>query len=154
MPNELCAEVREDELTEIAVSVFDTMLHLETDLRGGPWEPCRDRVTAMVHLVGGWNGTVILECDAAQARRLTGRFLAMDPPESVDDLVRDVMGELANMVAGNLKCVLGPSIDLSMPSVVDGNDYSSRECGSLIRLRLSLLSAEGPFWISVLGRRE
>ncbi len=53
-----------------------------------------------------WNGAVLLECDRRQACRFAGRFLSMDPPETVDDVVRDVLGELANMIGGNLKCIL------------------------------------------------
>ena len=50
-------------------------------------------------------------------------------PAAIDDDVRDVMGELANMVAGNLKSLLPRGVDLSMPSVVEGSDYALRVCG-------------------------
>jgi chemotaxis protein CheX len=154
MPNESCVDVRQDELAEIAASVFDSMLHLETDTVGGPWQPGEDRLNAVVHLAGGWSGLVVLECDTAQARRLTGRFLSMDPPELVDDIVRDVMGELANMIAGNLKSVLSPGIAISVPTVVDGDKYNLRHSGAEIRDRLGLRSVEGEFWITVLALRN
>ena len=65
--------------------------------------------------------------------------------------MRDVLGELANMIGGNLKCVLAREVQLSMPSVVDGSDYSLRVCGAEVRLRLAFQCAEGIFWITVLG---
>jgi len=43
--------------------------------------------------------------------------------------VRDALGELANMLAGNLKSVLPSGVVLSMPSVIEGSDYSLRICG-------------------------
>ena len=43
----------------------------------------------------------MFECTRDQACQLAGRFLAMDPPEAVDDDVRDMLGELANMIGGN-----------------------------------------------------
>jgi chemotaxis protein CheX len=49
-------------------------------------------------------------------------------PEEVNDDVRDTMGELANMLGGNLKSLLPRGVVLSMPSVVAG-DYSLRVCG-------------------------
>jgi CheY-specific phosphatase CheX len=72
----------------------------------------------------------------------------------VDDVVRDVLGELANMIGGNLKCVLTPGIRLSMPSIVDGSDYSLRVCGAEVPERLAFQCAEGPFWITALTRRS
>jgi CheY-specific phosphatase CheX len=78
----------------------------------------------------------------------------MDPPETVDDVVRDVLGELANMIGGNLKCTLTPGIRLSMPSVVDGSNYSLRVCGADIRERLAFQCAEGLFWITALTMRS
>jgi chemotaxis protein CheX len=77
----------------------------------------------------------------------------MDPPDAVDDVVRDVLGELANMIGGNLKCILVPGIRLSMPSVVDGSDYSLRVCGAEVRERLAFQCGEGTFWITVLAQR-
>jgi len=122
---------------------------LEAGGSEAPWRPSADRLTAAVHLAGDWSGALLLEVDRAQACRLAGRFLSIDTPRAVDDVVRDVLGELANMIGGNLKCVLTKGIQLSMPSVVDGNDYSLRVCGAEIRERLAFESAEGPFWVTV-----
>jgi CheY-specific phosphatase CheX len=72
----------------------------------------------------------------------------------VDDVVRDVLGEMANMIGGNLKCVLTRGIRLSMPSVVDGSDYCMRVCGAVVRERLALRCAEGVFWVTVLATRS
>jgi chemotaxis protein CheX len=130
MPTELRIEVRLSELAQIVESVFATMLGLEAAECGKPWFPGADRLTSAVHLAGGWNGAVLLECDQRRACRFAGRFLSMDPFETVDNVVREVLGELANMIGGNLKRVLSQGIMLSMPSVMDGSGYSLRVCGS------------------------
>jgi chemotaxis protein CheX len=153
MPTELSIEILPSELAQIVESVFGTMLSLEVGECGTPWFPSGNRLTSAVHLAGDWNGAVLLECDRGQACRFAGRFLSIDPPDTVDDVVRDVLGELANMIGGNLKCVLTRGIRLSMPSVVDGNDYSVRVCGAEVRERLSFQCAEGLFWITVLTTR-
>ena len=57
---------------------------------------------------------------------MTGAFLGMDVAE-IDEDVRDAIGELANMLAGNMKSVLDPNgseVQLSMPSAVHGEEYS------------------------------
>ena len=154
MPTDLSVRVAPSELAQIVESVFETMLSLEVTESLTPWFPEENRLTSAVHLAGDWNGAVLLECDRGQACRFAGRFLSMDPPETVDDVVRDVLGELANMIGGNLKCVLAPGIQLSMPSVVDGSDYSLRICGAATRERLAFECSEGLFWITVVTMRS
>jgi chemotaxis protein CheX len=150
MPTELSVEIVPGQLAQIVESVFETMLSLEAGESGTPWFPSGDRLTATVHLAGDWNGAVLVECDRAQACRFAGRFLATDPPETVNDVVRDVLGELANMIGGNLRSVLTRGIGLSMPCVVDGSDYGQRVCGAKVQVRLAFQWAEGPFWVTVL----
>jgi chemotaxis protein CheX len=150
MPTAQSVEIVPSEVAQIVESVFASMLGLEVSDCGPPWFPGADRLTAAVHLAGDWNGAVLLECDRGQACRFTGRFLSADPRETVDDVVRDMLGELANMIGGNMKCVLARGIRLSMPSVVDGSDYCLRVCRAEVRARLAFQSAEGPFWITIL----
>ena len=154
MSTETTIRILPGELAQIVESVFETMMNLEVGPSEAPWFPSTDRVTSTVHLAGDWNGAVLLECDRKQACRFTGRFLSMDPPETVDDMVRDVMGELANMIGGNLKCVLTQGIRLSMPSVVDGGNDTMRVCGSQVQERIAFESAEGRFWIIILTMRS
>jgi chemotaxis protein CheX len=151
MPIESSVEVLPEELAQIVKTVFGTMVSLEVGECGTLWFPSGDRLTSAVHLTGDWKGAVLLECDWLVACRFAGRFLSIDPLDTVDDVVRDVLGELANMIGGNLKCVLTRGIQLSMPSVVDGSGYGLRVCGAEIEERLAFRCAEGLFWITVLS---
>ena len=154
MPTQLSIEILPSEVAQIVESVFENMLSLEVAESGTPWFPSTDRMTAAVHMAGDWSGAVLLECDRGQACRFAGRFLSMEPSDTVDDVVRDVLGELANMIGGNMKCVLTRGIRLSMPSVVDGGDYSLRVCGAEVRERLTFQCCDGLFWITVLATRS
>jgi chemotaxis protein CheX len=154
MPTESNVEILLSELAQIVESVFETMMSLEVGECKTPWFPCDNRLTSAVHFAGDFHGALLLECDRRQACRFAGRFLSMDPAETVDDVVRDVLGELANMIGGNLKCIFSAGIRLSMPSVVDGSDYSVRVCGAEIRERLAFECAEGLFWVTVLTTRS
>jgi chemotaxis protein CheX len=144
------AEIAPTELTQIVGSVFETMLKLEVSETREEWFPDSDRLTAVVHMSGHWSGAVLVECDRDEACRLAGRFLSIDPPDAVDDMVRDVMGEIANMIGGNLKCVLTPGITLSTPFVIDGSNSALPVCGAEIREPLTFACAEGAFWVTVL----
>jgi CheY-specific phosphatase CheX len=153
MPTELIVGVPPAELAQVVDAVFGTMLKMEVCESSASWFAAEDRLTGTVHLAGDWNGAVLLECNQWQACRFAGRFLSIDPPDAVDDVVRDVLGELVNMIGGNLKCVLTRGIRLSMPSVVDGSQHSLRVCGVEREDHLAFQCADGLFWITVMTTR-
>jgi chemotaxis protein CheX len=137
-------------LMQIVLSVFETMMGLEAEESDDVWAPTEQWWTAAVNLSGEWNGAVLVECDQEQACRFAVRFLSIDPAEAGEEIVRDVLGELANMIGGNLKSALMSGIRLSLPSIVSGSDYSVRVCGATIRRRMAFQCVDGPFWITVL----
>ncbi|MGA3009814.1 MAG: chemotaxis protein CheX [Terracidiphilus sp.] len=145
------AEVSVDLLTQIVESVFTTMMSLEVSPTDAPWNPSGDRLTSTVYLTGEWNGAVLFDCNPRQACQFAGLILSMDPPEIVDDDVRDVLGELANMIGGNMKCGMTTGVSLSMPTVMEGRDYDLRICGSQILERIAFQCIEGNFWVTVLS---
>jgi hypothetical protein len=122
MPAPLSIKIVPKEVPQVVACAFGSMMSLEVTGSAMPWIAGADRFVSAVYLTGDWNGAVLLECDRSQACRFAGRFLSTDPPEEVDDDVFDVLGELANMIGGNLKSLLGSGIRLSMPSVVDGTN--------------------------------
>ena len=147
------AEVSVEILTQIVQSVFETMMSLDASPCDAPWSREGDRMTSLVYLTGDWNGAVMLECTPPQACQFAGRILCMDPPETADDDVRDVLGELANMIGGNMKSGMSTGVRLSMPSVMNGRDYDVRVCGSEVEERLAFQCEDGNFWVTVLATK-
>jgi chemotaxis protein CheX len=143
--------VNAEMVAQTVEAVFLAMMDLEVSPGGTPWAPSNDQLTSAVHLSGAWNGALLLECDRRQACQFAGRFLSMDPPEAVTDEVRDVLGELANMIGGNIKSAVAAGLSLSMPSVTDGSDYGLRVYGSEVQDRLAFDSDDGPFWVTLLA---
>jgi len=150
MPNEVNAQ----QLDTIVKSIFATMMDVPIGQSDTPWLPGGDRLTSIVYLDGAWNGAVSLECTASQACQFAGLFLSMDCPDAVDDDVRDVLGELVNMIGGNVKSAMATGVRLSMPSVVDGDDYGLRICGAEIKDRLAFRFIGGDFWVTILAKDD
>jgi chemotaxis protein CheX len=77
-----------------------------------------DAVSSWVEVVGPWTGAVVLTCSSATAEQLSRCLLAEHAPPVLDaEDVADGLGELANVVGGNVKAVLpGPSV-LGLPEV-------------------------------------
>jgi len=149
MEADLAITAYRENVTCVASIVFQTMLNLDIKRCSLPWSGRPDMVTAAVHFAGAWQGAVLLECTPLQACRFAELLMSIDPPEIIDDDVRDAVGELANMLAGNLKSVLPPGVVLSMPLVVDGLDYSLQMCGKQAVERALFCCTEGIFAVTM-----
>ena len=77
-----------------------------------------DTVSAWVDVVGPWTGSVVLTTGRQTAADLTRALLDEAAPELLDhEDVADAIGEIANVVGGNVKAALpGPST-LGLPAV-------------------------------------
>jgi chemotaxis protein CheX len=83
-----------------------------------PVAPPAEVVSAWVDIVGPWTGSVVLTCSPATARALTENVLMTRPPAVVDDEdVADALGELANVLGGNIKSVLPGESKLGLPRI-------------------------------------
>jgi chemotaxis protein CheX len=149
MPVPFSLDVYRDDLARVVQSVFETMIDLQVAVCETPWTHSHDAVTAAVHFAGDWRGAALVECDARQACQFATRLMGIPLPAAIDDDVRDAMGELANMVAGNLKSVLPRGVGLSMPSVVEGSAYTLRVCGAKAVERIAFSSPLGIFRITL-----
>lgn len=85
-------------------------------------------VSAMVGIVGPWVGTGAVSCDEPLACLLAGRMLMSEYTE-INEEVLDAIGEIANMIIGNVKTNLEASygpLALGVPTVTYGRDFATR----------------------------
>jgi len=134
---------------QIVQQVFETMLRYQVEPSSDAYEPGPHMVTAVVFFAGEWKGATLLECSRDQAIAFAGRLMGLAEPSEMDDDVRDAMGELANMIGGNLKSLLPQGLGLSMPSVLDGSDYAYKICGANLIERVSFRGELGPLWVTL-----
>lgn len=120
------------EIKDATGSVLGTMMGIEA--AAGEVEPDSPGpgpiggVSAMVGIVGPWVGTGSVSCDEPLACLLAGRMLMSEYTE-INDEVLDAMGEIANMVIGNIKTNLEASLGplaLGVPTVTYGRDFATR----------------------------
>lgn len=141
------ARIRAAEVEQIVGTVFQTMLNMDAFLSDDTWIPEPDRVTATLSLHGQWTGAILIETSKSLANHFASRFLALASPD--DREVRAVLGELANIIGGNLKCTLNPGALLSMPTIVDGHAYSVHLCGVKSFEDHSFVCDGGTFWVRI-----
>lgn len=113
---------------------------------GGTW-------SAATSVTGAWNGVVTVEIPDLVAQTATERMLGLTPDEvlSTED-VADAVGELVNMIGGNVKSLMpGPSA-LSLPLVARGTIASPSDLTEVSHLDLTW--AGSPLRVTVLARRD
>ncbi len=148
-------EAYQAEVGEIVGNVFGTMLGEVPVAVENMWAPETGRLTAAIYFAGDWKGAVLVECPDEMALFWTSRLMSIEMPVEFNDDVEDALGEIVNMVGGNLKSVLPPGVGLSMPSVVRGKNYSLKVCGGNFTIRKSFATPQGLFWVTlveVVGR--
>jgi chemotaxis protein CheX len=139
------------EIEHVVENVFATAMGIEVRPTDAQFKAEKDQISAAVYLSGDWDGAMLLHCSPRQARLFTGRFTSSEPPESVNDEVRDVLGEVANMIAGSLKSGLFKGVKVSLPSVVEGSTYSLSVRGkNLMTDRRAFSYLGAPFWVTLI----
>lgn len=150
MPVELDLE---NEISLGTKDVFSTMLMLDLeDLPAKSGIKIESNVSSMIGLGGGLRGMLAVHCPESVAREITGTLLGMEIEDLGDD-VKDAIGELANMIAGNLKISFvgaGVDVELAIPTSVIGESF--RICGlsGATRVVVEFAMSAGSFWVELL----
>lgn len=116
----------EEEISQITGTVWESVLGIRLVRRSDvPAAPGR-LVSGCVQFTGGWEGACMIECSADFARRAAGTMFGIEPSAASVADTQDAIGELANMTGGNVKALLPEPCRLSLPTVVEGADYTTR----------------------------
>lgn len=103
--------------------------------------------SAAVTVTGEWEGMVSVEVPVRVAEEVTRRMLCLDEGPLDDADVADAVGELVNMIGGNVKSLMpGPSV-LSLPVVAAGR--VARASDTVEVCRLDAVWAGEPLLVSV-----
>jgi chemotaxis protein CheX len=108
-------------VAQVTQEIWAAMLAADGEAPLVPGELPGGEVLAHVHISGEWNGTVCLHCSQVAARHATSAMFGLPDEELTDADIVDAIGELVNVVGGNIKgLVEGPSV-LSLPVVTQGS---------------------------------
>ena len=119
----------QEKIIEATQEIFSSMVMLEVVVSSEPTPESNlhsDSITGLVGLAGVHKGVLAIHMPDKVALAVTSSFLGMDVEEINAD-VEDAIGELANMLGGNVKTILsenGRDINLSLPSTIAGHEYT------------------------------
>jgi CheY-specific phosphatase CheX len=109
--------------------IFETMISMEVVILNGelPTNGEGNRLVGSVSFAGDVMGSVNINLPGSFARMITAAMLDMEVEEiQGDEEIHDVIGELCNMIGGDLKsrlCDSGLPCKLAIPSIASGSNF-------------------------------
>jgi len=115
---------------DTVIELFDVMLDMEIEMSDaeGPGDLTMEKTMGQISFAGQVTGSLQFMVTTEFARLMTSAILGMDPGEiKDDDEVKDVIGEVTNITAGNLKAAFNDSglgCKISHPHITTGTDFT------------------------------
>jgi len=122
-------------ITNAVSDVFDTMLSMEVETVAANQSENQNgsHIVGTVSFAGVVMGNLNMHINNEFAREMTAAMLGMETDEiDGDEEVHDVIGEVCNMIGGDLKsrlCDSNLTCELSIPSITSGNEFSIESRG-------------------------
>jgi chemotaxis protein CheX len=149
-----------EDLFEITQMVWESFLNPTGDELAGQLRPpsattATDEVSAAVAVTGAWQGHIVVSCSMAAAREISALLLEIPLPEVSESDVADALGELANIIGGNVKGLLPRPCALSLPYLVVAASEHVRWPSATVESRLLADWHDEPIVVTVLkGSRD
>ena len=143
-----------DNIVETTKEIFSSMVMMDISVSGPNTSesvPLQESISGVIGLAGTHKGVLAIHIPIKVALAITGSFLGMDVEELNED-VEDAVGELANMIGGNVKSILserGRDIELSLPSTITGQQYDFQPTKEADRLIIPFKCDVGEFTIDL-----
>ncbi len=97
---------------------------LTLGIEGAAFGPdLQPELSAFVHITGDWQGLIMLCATQRLARRVTAAMFDLPPEDVAPEMVHDAFGEMANILAGQVKGQMTGTSALSLPTVVEGDGH-------------------------------
>lgn len=107
-------------------------------------------VTGIIDLVGkDANGSLSISFSKPVALELANNMLRLET-DVVDEMVEDLVGEMANMVAGGAKAIYdeqGTDFELTLPKVLTGENHSIKHSFIGTTILLPFTTNAGEFYV-------
>jgi len=143
-----------EKIIESTLEIFTSMVMMDIIVSEKVNEDNRllgNTITGVVGLAGTHKGVLAVHIPYAVAFAITGNFLGIEVNEMNED-VEDAIGEIANMLGGNVKSILsenGRDINLSLPSTVSGKEYGFHTIKGAERILILFESESGIFRVEL-----
>jgi chemotaxis protein CheX len=121
----------EAEINQFVTDIWSTFLSMKVSPTDKQFKPKgKDNTLAgCVQITGGWHGTVTFYASREIGKKVAATMYGLDETEVNKQQIQDVIGEITNILAGNIKSLLPSPCSISLPSVAV-TDYNLHHPGS------------------------
>jgi CheY-specific phosphatase CheX len=141
-----------DCITEAVSSTFASIYGREPLRKeNGAAQMAGDGVFGIISLVGGLQCSIVLGLPRDTAKAVTAKFAGFEIDYDGPDM-GDIVGELANVVAGDAAGRLelrGIAANLSLPTVARGNDVEMIQQDNTMSRLVHFECTDGSFWVKI-----
>lgn len=143
-----------DQIIDSTSEIFTTMVMMDITVSPSTktdYDKLENTITGVIGLAGTHKGVLAIHIPHEVAYAITGSFLGIDIAEVNED-VEDAIGEVANMLGGNIKSILsekGRDIDLSLPSTVSGKEYGFQSIKGAEKILIAFNTDSGDFLVEL-----
>lgn len=134
------------------INVFEMMLNCKptrTGLLLKETHTPKFELSAVIGVTGKAAGTIVLSLSKTTALDALERMVGIRV-EEIDADVRDAVGELTNMIAGQAKAQMAQlELSISIPNIVSGSDHVVHYPSNVTPICVDFESEVGPFTIEV-----
>ena len=147
--------VEPETLHEVVDSVWSAMLGLSLTPSANPYTPNgHGRMSGTVTITGSWEAAVKIDLPVPVAREAAAVMFDMTDDELGDEEVLDALGELVNMIGGNIKGLAEGESKLSLPTVAQGGDFQVFVPNAEVDSEMVFDACNSQFQVQVLIRSE
>ncbi|MBK7722262.1 MAG: chemotaxis protein CheX [Austwickia sp.] len=143
-----------EDVAQIVTEVWTSMLGLEAERLESPGKIEGKAIAGSVGVSGGMEAQISLEMSEEAAMKFAGLMFGLEPDAVSDDDVADSVGELTNMVGGNIKSLIADSGMLSLPVVAQGRVPTLRVVGGQVLLQDTYLADGNLILVTVWNRQN
>ncbi len=144
----------EEDIDQITASIWTSILGLEVQRRERdvPTGEQEGFLTGSIEISGTWSGAVALHCSVPLAHEIAAIMFGVEPEAVQDQDMRDAVGELTNMLGGNLKSLLPEPCVLSLPTASEGFGYGENNPSGQAFSQVAFDCHGQPLWVSCVER--
>lgn len=146
-------QFKEEELIQYTEMVWSSFLGLESRRSHEAYPPDPTNVEACVQISGAWVGVITINCPETLSQKITEIMFHLSPESASLEEVLDAMGEVINMIGGNLKSIMPPPCYLSLP-IVAANGNSLHFPMTQIVCRVTMQSLNQLFQVTIMKQKE
>lgn len=145
----------ETEISQFVTDIWSTFLSIKVSPTDKPFEPQgKDNTLAgCVQITGEWQGTVTLYAPREIGKMVAATIYGLNETEVDNQQVQDVIGEITNILAGNIKSLFPAPCSLSLPSVAI-TDYKLHHPGSQTLTAVNFDCKGLPFLVVLLQENQ